>query len=263
MQCNPVAQPPAAHDAMHHGGAHVMKEKPNTMPGATQGARSRETRVLRSKKSILLWIGWVLAFALAAACFAVLLQGVARDARWGQPAIPLDFSEVSGWQSESFRVWGEDTYTLFVSSVNHDPEYIDRFLTADFRVRILGADEQPVLDRLYRGETLDHTVPRGYGDVRLATINIKGKPWRPGTLQVRVAGPGVQDDPERNQALEGTTGRGDGRPHQLRRDGARRHHAGPGATFRLDAGVARPQMAADRDGAAHSGHRYRFLGVTA
>lgn len=144
---------------------------------------------MKSKKTILLWIGWALAFALAAACFAVLLQGVARDARWGQPAISVDFSEVSGWQSESFRVWGEETYTLSVSSVNHDPEYIDRFLTADFRVRILGADEQPVLDRLYRGETLDHTVPRGYGDVRLATLNIKGKPWRPGTLQVRVTEP--------------------------------------------------------------------------
>lgn len=189
MQCNPVAQAPTAHDAMHHDGAHAMEENPNTMPGATQGAGSRESRVLKSKITILLWIGWALAFALAAACFAVLLQGVARDARWGQPAIPVDFSEVSAWQSASFRVWSEDTYTLFVSSVNHDPEYIDRFLTADFRVRILGADEQPVLDRLYRGETLDHTVPRGYGDVRLATINIKGKPWRPGTLQVRVTEP--------------------------------------------------------------------------
>lgn len=152
-------------------------------------ARFWDSKALNSRKNILLWLCWALAFTLAAACFAVLLQGVARDMRWGEPAIPVDFSKASGWQSESFRVWGEDTYTLFVSSVNHDPEYVGRHLTADFRVRILGADDQPVLDRLYRGETLNHKVPQGYGDVRLALLNVKGKPWRPGTLQVSVREP--------------------------------------------------------------------------
>lgn len=144
---------------------------------------------MKSKKNILLWVSWALAFTLAVACFAVLLQGVARDMRWGEPAIPVDFSKASGWQSERFRVWGEDTYTLFVSSVNHDPEYVGRFLTADFRIRILGADGQPVLDQLYRGEAFDHRVPEGYADLRLARIEIKGKPWRPGTLQVSVREP--------------------------------------------------------------------------
>lgn len=146
-------------------------------------------RSVKSKRYITLWVSWVLAFGLSLACFAALLSGVARDARWGEPAIPVDFSQVSGWQSESFRVWGEDTYTLFVSSVNHDPEYVDRFLTADFRVRILGADDQPVLDRLYRGETLDHSVPQGYADLLLARLDIRGKPWRPGKIQVRVSEP--------------------------------------------------------------------------
>lgn len=144
---------------------------------------------MKSKKDILLWVGWALAFTVAVACFAVLLQGVARDMRWGEPAIPVDFSKASGWQSENFRVWGEDTYTLFVSSVNHDPEYVGRFLAANFRIRILGADGRPVLDKLYRGEVFDYRVPEGYGDVRLARIQIKGKPWRPGTLQVSVREP--------------------------------------------------------------------------
>lgn len=146
-------------------------------------------RSMKSKWHIPLWVGWALAFGLSLACFVALLSGVARDARWGEPTIPLDFSEVSGWQSESFRVWGEETYNLRLSSVNHDPEYTGRFLAADFRIRILGADDQPVLDRLYRGETLDHSVPQGYSDLLLARLDIRGKPWRPGKIQVRVSEP--------------------------------------------------------------------------
>lgn len=146
-------------------------------------------RVMKSKKHVALWIGWILAFGLALVCITVLLLGVARDARWGEPAIAVDFSKASGWQSERFRVWGEETFTLLVSSVNHDPEFVGRFLTADFQVRILGADDQPVLDRLYRGEALDYLVPQGYTDLQLATLEIKGRPWRPGTLQVRVREP--------------------------------------------------------------------------
>lgn len=144
---------------------------------------------MKSKWHIPLWVGWALAFGLSLACFVALLAGIARDARWGEPTIPLDFSEVSGWQSESFRVWGEETYNLRLSSVNHDPEYAGRFLAADFRIRILGADDQSVLDRLYRGETLDHSVPQGYSDLLLARLDVRGKPWRPGKIQVRVSEP--------------------------------------------------------------------------
>lgn len=144
---------------------------------------------MRSAKSFALWTGWAVTFGLALACFIILIQGVMRDTRWGEPAIPVDFSEASGWHSESFRVWGKDTYTLFISSVNHDPELAGRHLTANFDVRILGADGEPVLNRLYYGEYLTHKVPQGYGDLPLATLEISGKPWRPGTLQVRVREP--------------------------------------------------------------------------
>lgn len=144
-----------------------------------------DRKSLKSKGRVALWTGWVLSLGLAAACIAVL----ATEARQDAVAVPLDFSRVSGWQSAGFRVWGEDTYTLAVRSENRDPEYVGRFLVADFRVRVLGAEGQPVMDRLYRGENLDHTVPAGRADVALARLEVQGRPWRPGRLQVRVAEP--------------------------------------------------------------------------
>lgn len=140
---------------------------------------------VKSKGRVALWTGWVLSLGLAAACIAVL----ATEARQDAVAVPLDFSRVSGWQSAEFRVWGEETYTLALASVNRDQEYAGRFLAADFRVRVLGAEGEPVLERLYRGETLDHTVPEGAAGTPLARLEVRGKPWRPGKLQVRVTEP--------------------------------------------------------------------------
>lgn len=142
-------------------------------------------RPMKSKADVALWTGWILAVGLAAACLAVLVW----DARSEPVAIPVDFGEAAGWRSAEFRVWGEDTYTLLVRSENRDPEYAGRFLAADFRVRVLGAEGQPVMDRLYRGENLDHTVPAGRAEVALARLEVQGRPWRPGRLQVRVAEP--------------------------------------------------------------------------
>lgn len=136
-----------------------------------------------------LWLGWTVAFGLALVCLAVLAQGVVRDRHWGEPSIPVEFSKVSRWQSESFRVWGEDAYRLLVSSVNHDPEFVGRYLFADFEVRIMGSKGVPLFSRLYRGEAFDHRVPDGYGDLHLETIEIRGRPWQPGELQVRVREP--------------------------------------------------------------------------
>ena len=144
---------------------------------------------MRTAGRIALWTGWAASLVLALACFAVLLQGVLRDTRWGEPVIPLDFSQASGWKAETFRVWGEDRYALFFSSVSHDPELAGRHLTANFQVRILGPGGNVLLDHIYYGEYLDHVVPRGYGDTRLETLEIRGKPWNPGTLQVRVREP--------------------------------------------------------------------------
>lgn len=138
---------------------------------------------------LALWLGWVVSFGLAVACLAVLMQGFARDQRWGEPAIEVDFSRGSGWQSERFRIWGEHDFRLLISSVNHDPEYVGRYLFADFEVRITGKDGRSLFSRLYRGEAFDYQVPDGYTDLQLETIRIKGRPWQPGELQVRVREP--------------------------------------------------------------------------
>lgn len=141
------------------------------------------------RRHIALWLGWLAAFGLAVACLALVVQGIARDQRWGEPAIQVDFSRASGWQSEPFRVWGEHDFRLLLSSVNHDPEFVGRHLFADFEIRITGNSGRALFSRLYRGEAFDYRVPDGYADLELETLRIKGRPWQPGELQVRVREP--------------------------------------------------------------------------
>lgn len=145
--------------------------------------------VTANKRPTFLLVAWTFSFVLALVCIGIFAQGVIRDHRVGQPVIEVDFSEPSGWKEERFRVWGEDSYKLFISSVNHDPEFVGRHLVADFQVRIDGAQGNTVFAREYYGEYLMHKVPNGYGDTALAEINISGWPWQQGVLAVRVTEP--------------------------------------------------------------------------
>ena len=140
----------------------------------------------------LLWVAWGLSFALALVCAGVFIHGVVRDARPFDASIRLDLDSPSKWISAPFRVWGEETYSLLLRSVNHDPALVGRPLMAGLELRVVNPKGQVVLQRSYEPGETGHVIPDNYGDARLATLHLSGWPFRSWDLQVRVTDP----DPE-------------------------------------------------------------------
>jgi hypothetical protein len=134
-----------------------------------------------------LCIAWVIAFTLAALSFAILIQGVIRDLRVGEPVIALDPRTPSEWRSRSFRVWGQGPYTLRISSVNHDPVPVGRPLEGELDVEILDPDGRPMLQKSYPAGATGHRVPSNYGDAALEALTLDAWPLRSWQLRVRVA----------------------------------------------------------------------------
>jgi hypothetical protein len=145
---------------------------------------------------LALWGAWALSFLLALACIAVFIQGVVRDNRVGSPVIRVDFSSARGWGEASFRVWGQQTYDLLISSVNHDASLVGRQLGAEFAIEITDPDGRLVLQRTFLSGATGHRVPSNYGDVRLATLELDGSPVRTWSLRVRVLKPDSAFPPE-------------------------------------------------------------------
>ena len=135
-----------------------------------------------------LWGAWSLSFALALACIGVFIQGVMRDTRSGDPVLRVDFSSATRSEA-SFRVWGQETYDLLISSVNHDASLVGHPLGAEFEIRVAGPDGKPVLYRTYASGATGHQIPSNYGDVKLATLELDGSPLRSWTLRLEVLKP--------------------------------------------------------------------------
>ena len=134
-------------------------------------------------------LAWGLAFALSLTCAGVFVHGLVRDARPFDPEIRLDVGTASGWESAPFRVWGDETYSLLIRSVNHDAALVGRPLMAGLEIRVLKPDGEPVLHRSYGPGETGHEIPDNYGDVRLATLSLSDWPLRAWDLQVRVTEP--------------------------------------------------------------------------
>ena len=137
----------------------------------------------------LLLGGWALSFVLALLSGAVVAQGVLRDTRTGEPVIRLDLSKLSDWSSASFRVWGQGTYTLFISSVNHDPAFIGTPFAGTFEVEVIAPDGTSYFQQSYSGTAIEHVLPDNYGDTQLAMLELEDWPLRPWVVKARVIEP--------------------------------------------------------------------------
>lgn len=139
-----------------------------------------------------LWCAWGVAFGLAVACMGVVVQGVIRDTRAGDPVIPVDFAAKPHSAEASFRVWGRHTYDLLISSVNHDASIVGRRLAAEFQVEIADPDGHVVLQRTFPPGSTGLELPYDYGDVGLAALELDGSPLRSWTLRVNI----LESDPD-------------------------------------------------------------------
>jgi hypothetical protein len=137
----------------------------------------------------LLWVGWLVSIALAVLFGAVFIQGIVRDRRIGEPVLRIDLASSADWTGTSFRVWGAAQYNLFISSVNHDPQFAGTPLGAEFEVAIDSPDGKPFFRNRYPAGSTRHVLPMNYGDSKLGTFSLHDWPWRTWTLKARVLQP--------------------------------------------------------------------------
>ncbi|MGQ0540004.1 MAG: hypothetical protein ACT4R6_13740, partial [Gemmatimonadaceae bacterium] len=116
------------------------------------------------------WLGWLVAFGLGLFCLVLVLQGVVRDRRIGEPVLAIDPSRPSDWTATRFRVWGRGTYMLFISSVNFDSTHAGVPLGADVEIAVLDPAGRSVFQRRYPPGTTGLTLPINYGDSQLAEV---------------------------------------------------------------------------------------------
>lgn len=140
-------------------------------------------------KRKLLWAAWVVSFVLALAAIVIFVQGILRDTRAGEPVVHIDLASPSDWRSTPFRIWGQGKFRLFISSVNHDPQFLGAPLAGNFEVAIDDPDGKVFFQELYAAGSTDHSLPNNYGDSLLRTFEIDDSPWRQWTLKARVLKP--------------------------------------------------------------------------
>jgi hypothetical protein len=141
------------------------------------------------RKTTWIWIAWLTTFALALFCVSIMVKGVLRDRRVGEPVLSLDLARASNWRSTRFRVWGSGVYTLFISSVNWDSTFTGEPLGAELEVAVLTPSGKPVFQRVYAARSTGHVLPINYGDSQLADVSLRDWPVRRYTLAARVLAP--------------------------------------------------------------------------
>lgn len=144
---------------------------------------------MNPRKLQLLLLAWMASFALALFCAAIVVKGVLRDLRVGEPMLAIDLSRPSDWTATRFRVWGQGTYMLFISSVNWDSTYVGAPLGAELEVAVLDPGGRPVFERVFPGGATGHVLPINYGDSRLVEVPVDDWPLRRWTLKARVLAP--------------------------------------------------------------------------
>jgi hypothetical protein len=139
-----------------------------------------------TRSRILLGV-WAILFASALACAALVVQGMLRDTRYGEPVQRLDLSADTDWLATPFRVWGAGRHRLILSSVNHEDRLVGRSFDGEIEIQVVNPDGRIVLQRAYPPGSTGHSVPSNYGDVTLDTIDVDGWPLRRWALLVRVS----------------------------------------------------------------------------
>lgn len=141
------------------------------------------------RKPLLLWFGWVATFSLAILCSWLVVKGVLRDRRVGEPVLALDVSQPTDWREQRFRAWGKGTYRLFISAVNWDSTHIGAPLGATLEVAVLNPRGEHAFAQQFPPGSTGLLLPINYSDAQLAELPLDGFALGHWLLRARVLGP--------------------------------------------------------------------------
>lgn len=131
------------------------------------------------------WVIWTVCFSLAAVCGFVVVRGIWRDRRIGEPVMTVDVSR-AGAESRSFRVWRGGAYRLFISAVNWDSTHAGVPLDAELTLSVTGPGVSRVFERRYAPGETQLQLPINYADALLAELAIDGSLRERHTVAVQV-----------------------------------------------------------------------------
>lgn len=66
---------------------------------------------------VAMWALWATAVGLGLLAMSVFVQGVIRHQHVGDPSLPMQLDEPTGWSRDVFRIWGEKPYRLHLASL--------------------------------------------------------------------------------------------------------------------------------------------------
>ncbi len=135
---------------------------------------------------------WSLLTLAGLLCFSVYVRGLIRDFHYGDPEIAVDLHVPSGWISESFRVWGEGTYSLSLSTVIQHRRDAGRTFSGSFEVRILDPDNGEFFRRIFSSPSLSHTTKDNHVWTTLEQFQLNDMPLHSWELQTRILQPDEQ-----------------------------------------------------------------------
>ena len=102
-------------------------------------------------------IFWTLLQFAGLVCAGIFVSGVARNAGFKEAVVPLDLSGVSESRPVTFHLWRGGRYTLYLTTVNHDPAFTGQPFAGSVRVRLSAPRQTPLVDRTF--DSLTHRVP--------------------------------------------------------------------------------------------------------
>lgn len=138
---------------------------------------------------------WIVSFLLALGASAIVVAGVRRDTRAGQPVLEIDLARSSDWATVPFRLSGAARHTLLLSTVSFDSTNLGVSLEGAFEVAVVNGRGDTVFRRMYPPGASGHVLPYNYGDTPLATLALSDLPVRAWTLAARVTAPDARFAP--------------------------------------------------------------------
>ena len=139
-----------------------------------------------TRKVILIFWGMLQLVGLV--CAGIFVSGVVRNAGSRDIVVPLDLSQASGPRQAGFRLWHRGRYTLYLTTVNHDPTFAGQPFTGSVRVRLTDPSHAIVVDRTFGEETI-HRIPANMEWTTLQVLEIDRTSFQPWLLEASVRRP--------------------------------------------------------------------------
>lgn len=132
----------------------------------------------------LLYFFWLATLGLGLFCLTLLLKGVIRDNRIGQPDVSVNLASAASSAVNDFRIWRAGEYDVLLSSVNHSPPF-DIPFGGKLDVTVSGPDGNVLVHRMLDSSSA-HMRPNNMSWTLLDSVRLERRLAQKSRLTARV-----------------------------------------------------------------------------